>query len=97
MATYESSSGEGYGGVGKEVVSGDAGEEAVVGGASEDVVGHGSLLQVVAMADAEICDSSNPTIGDCSLFPAVAAALAKVWKARPTDSYRWTSSLSSIE
>jgi hypothetical protein len=87
---------------------GGAGEDAVGVGAAVDVVGGGSgaiadaaggngELHDVPLVAAEICDSSNPTAGECSLFPTAASVLAKAWKACPTDSNRWTSSLGGVE
>jgi hypothetical protein len=77
-----------------------AGEDVLGGSGAGDVVGGGAgagELHAVPLVAAEICGSSNPTAGDCSLFPAAALALAKAWKASPTDSYRWTSSLGGVE
>jgi hypothetical protein len=77
-----------------------AGEDVLGGGGAGDVVGGGAgagELHDVPLGAAEICGSSNPTAGNCSLFPAAASALAKAWKASPTDSYRWTSSLGGVE
>jgi hypothetical protein len=45
----------------------------------------------------ESCDTSNPVEGDVSLFPAAASPLPKVWKERPAESHRWTSSLGDVE
>jgi hypothetical protein len=45
----------------------------------------------------ESFDNSNTVEGDVSLFPAAASPLAKVWKERPADSHRWTSSLGGVE
>ncbi|KAM0924436.1 hypothetical protein ACQ4PT_004857 [Festuca glaucescens] len=45
----------------------------------------------------EFCGTSNPLARDVSLFPAAASALAKVWKERPADSHRWTSSLGGVD
>jgi hypothetical protein len=45
----------------------------------------------------ESCDTSNPVEGDVSLFPAAASPLPKVWKERPAESHRWTSSLGGVE
>jgi hypothetical protein len=88
--------------------SAEAREDAVGVGMAIDVVGGGSgtvadaaggcgELHDVPLVAAEICGSSNLTAGECSLFPAAASALAKAWKACPTDSYQWTSSLGGIE
>jgi hypothetical protein len=44
----------------------------------------------------DYCGSSNPIALE-SLFQRLAAALAEVWKANPTHSHRFTSSLGSIE
>jgi hypothetical protein len=88
--------------------SAEAREDAVGVGAAVDVVGGGGgtvvdaaggcgELHDVPLVAAEICDSSNPTADECSLFPAAASALAKAWKACPTNSYRWTSSLGGME
>jgi hypothetical protein len=77
-----------------------SGEDVLGGGGTGDVVGGGARageLHEVPVVAAEICGSSNPTAGDCSLFPAAASALAKAWKASPTDSYWWTSSLGGVE
>jgi hypothetical protein len=85
-----------------------AGEDVVGVGAAVDVVGGGGAAVVdatggcdelldVPLVAAEICGSSNPTADDCSLFPAAASALVKAWKASPTNSYRWTSSLDGVE
>jgi hypothetical protein len=90
----------GGGAGGGEDVLGGGGAGAVVGGGAGDVLGGGAgagELHDVPLVAAEICGSSNPTAGDCSLFPAAASALAKAWKASPTDSYRWTSSLGGVE
>ncbi|KAM0911206.1 hypothetical protein ACQ4PT_013651 [Festuca glaucescens] len=45
----------------------------------------------------ESYDTSNALAGDVSLFPAAASALAKVWKDRPAESHRWTSSLAGVD
>jgi hypothetical protein len=86
-------------GAGEDVLGG-GGTGDVVDGSTRDVVGGGAEareLHEVPVVAAEICGSSNPTVGDCSLFPAAASALAKAWKASPTDSYRWTSSMGGME
>jgi hypothetical protein len=84
----------------REDVLGGGGARDVVGGGTGDVVGGGTRareLHDVPLVATEICGSSNPTAGDCFLFPAAASVLAKAWKASPTDSYRWTSSLGGME
>ncbi|KAM0922268.1 hypothetical protein ACQ4PT_006224 [Festuca glaucescens] len=45
----------------------------------------------------EFCGTSNPLTRDVSLFPAAASAMVKVWKERPSDSHRWTSSLGGVD
>jgi hypothetical protein len=86
-------------GAGEDVLGG-GGAGDVVGSGAGDVVGGGAgagELHEVPVVAAEICGSSNPTAGDCSLFPVAASALATAWKASPIDSYRWTSSLGGVE
>jgi hypothetical protein len=75
----------------EEDVLGGGGAGDVVGGGAGDVLGGGAgagELHDVPLVAAEICGSSNPTADNCFLFPAAASALAKAWKASPTDSYR---------
>jgi hypothetical protein len=47
--------------------------------------------------DGEICGSSNPAAMPYSLFPQAAAVAAKMWKANPTQSERFTTSLGGVK
>jgi hypothetical protein len=48
-------------------------------------------------AEGEFCGSSNPPVTSYLLFRAASAALAKVWKANPSSSHQYTSSLCGVE
>ena len=78
---------------GGRAVSGAGGKRGLAG----DGGGAGADADVVELGldDLDGCGSSSPP-ARTSLFPA-AAALAEVWKARPTDSHCWTSSLGGVE
>uniref|UniRef100_A0ACD5X716 Uncharacterized protein n=1 Tax=Avena sativa TaxID=4498 RepID=A0ACD5X716_AVESA len=79
---------------GGHAVSGPGGKRGLAGGGG----GAGAEANEVDLGldDLDFCGSSNPP-ARTSLFPTAAAAVAEVWKARPTDSHCWTSSLGGVD
>jgi hypothetical protein len=86
---------EGGGGVGAPD-AGDGGSDGGSGGGIPSWCGGGCRVPSVR-DDGEICGSSNPAATPYSLFPQAAAVAAKIWKANPTQSARFTASLGGVE
>jgi hypothetical protein len=85
---------EGGGGVGTPGAGGGGGDDG--GGGIPSWCGGGCRVPSVG-DDGEICGSSNPAATPYSLFPQAAAVGAMMWKANPTQSARFTTSLGGVE